>query len=80
MVPTAGGYDLGVSVKADGLHRSVREIKTNQSSQSLNEAGSLTKVARFFCALFAGRGNFPLVSKLGFFVVAPSKPKRKKKR
>ena len=42
------GYDLGVSVKADGLHRSVREIKTNQSSQSLNEAGSLTKVARFF--------------------------------
>ena len=42
------GYDLGVPDKADGLHRSVREIKTNQSSQSLNEAGSLTKVARFF--------------------------------
>ena len=53
------GYDLGVPDKADGLHRSVREIKTNQSSQSLNEAGSLTKVARFFFALLLAEGNFP---------------------
>ena len=52
LVRSADDTIWAVSDKADGLHRSVHEIKTNQSSQSLNEAGSLTKVARFFFGSF----------------------------
>ena len=72
------GYDLGVPDKADGLHRSVREIKTNQSSQSLNEAGSLTKVARFFFCLFAGRGKFSSTRNQVFSSLFPINPRERK--